>query len=429
MLDINFIRQNPELVKEGLKRRGVTAAVVGEVIKLLGERGGLQQKLEAERAERNKIAEEMAKSPTDELVQRGKMVKAEIHAFEGNLRDIDAGIDRLVREIPNLPASDIPGGGEENNRVIKTVGFPQEFKFKPKDHLELGETMGIIDVERAAKVSGSRFGYLKSDGALLELALINHAMKKLTSEGFIPVFPPVLIKKEITEGLGYWQRGGNENYYYVQDYDVADRGDNKPLDLYLVGTTEHAIVPTHKDETFNEKELPRRYAAFSSCFRREAGSYGKDTRGIFRVHQFDKVEMVSFVSPENADEEYQELVSIAEGLMQDLELPYQVIELAAGDLGVPSAKTYDIETWIPSQGRYRETHSISTTTDYQARWFNIRYRGKGTKGYVHILNGTAFAIGRTVIAVLENFQQKDGSVTVPKVLRPYMGKEKISPAK
>ena len=239
----------------------------------------------------------------------------------------------------------------------------------------------------------------------------------------------MLIKKEITNGLGYWHGGGNENYYFVKDYEKIKQGKERELDLYLVGTGEHSVVPMHSGEVLEEKDLPRRYVAFSSCFRREAGSYGKDTRGILRVHQFDKVEMVSITTPEEDEKEHLKLLSYAETLVKELGLSYQVVELASGDMGFPTAKTYDIETWIPSQDKYRETHSISTTTDYQARRLDIKYRTKDGNKYVHVLNGTALAIGRTIIAILENYQQKDGSVVVPKVLQKYCGFEKISPRK
>ena len=278
--------------------------------------------------------------------------------------------------------------------------------------------------------------FLKNEGVLLEFALIQFVVEKLTQEGFTPLIPPVLIRREITDGLGYWQAGGNENYYFVRDYELSEDEQVKSLDLYLSGTGEHSTVPMHKDEVFAEKDLPKRYVIFSSCFRREAGTYGKDTRGIFRVHQFDKVEMVSFVKPEDDRKEREKLLFLVEKMMQDLGLPYQLVRLASGDLGFPSAETVDIETWIPSQKKYRETHSISTTTDFQARRLNIKFQEGNEKKFVHILNGTAFAIGRTIIAILENYQEKDGSVIIPKILQKYLpagrqviGKTVIKPKK
>lgn len=421
MLDINFIRENPQKVKDGVKHRGLDPSVVDRVIKVDETRRQLIAEIEKWRAERNKLG----KSDID----RGKKVKEMLRRLEPDLRAIKEELKMLLCQIPNLPAEDVPFGGEKDKKILEEIGKPPRFDFIPKDHLQLGEDLGIIDVERAAKISGTRFAFLSGKAAMLELALINFAFEKLTKEGFVPVFPPMLIKKEITDGLGYWNGGGNENYYFVKDYEKMTEGKERELDLYLVGTGEHSIVPMHSGETFNKEDLPVKYVAFSGCFRREAGSYGKDTKGILRVHQFDKVEMVCFVRPEESKKEHERMLSYSKHLMSELGLPFRIVVLASGDMGFPSAKTYDIETWIPSQKKYRETHSISTTTEYQARRLNIKYRGKEDKGYVHILNGTVFAIGRTILAILENFQQKDGSVLVPKVLQKYTGFTKISPKK
>lgn len=410
MLDIQIIRENPEEVKKALGRRLFKDVhLVDEAIRLDEERRKLLIETEALRSERNKTAKE-------KNIEVGKRIKKELLSKEPRLTKIETEFKEALYGIPNIPDEDVPEGPEENKRLLRKVGEPTEFDFEPKDHLVLGENLGIIDVERAAKVSGSRFAYLKGDGALLELALVSFAFEKLTKEGFTPVFPPMLIKKEITDGLGYWHGGGNENYYYVEEL-------KNPL--YLVGTGEHSIVPLHKDEVLEDKELPKKYVAFSSCFRREAGTYGKDTRGILRVHQFDKVEMVAFCRPEDDPRLHEQILSYSEGLVKDLGLPYQVVLLAAGDIGFPTAKTYDIETWLSGQGKYRETHSISTTTDYQARRLNIKYKTPKGNRFVHILNGTALAIGRTIIAILENYQEKDGSVVVPEVLLKWMGKDKI----
>ena len=409
-MDIQVIRENSEEVKKALGRRLFKDVhLIDEAIRLDEERRKLLIEIEALRSERNKAAKE-------KNIEVGKRIKKELLSKEPRLTKIETEFKEALYGIPNIPGEDVPEGPEENKKVLRKIGEPEEFNFEPKDHLALGENLGIIDVERAAKISGSRFAYLKGDGVLLELALVSFAFEKLTKEGFTPVFPPMLIKKEITDGLGYWHGGGNENYYYVEEL-------KNPL--YLVGTGEHSIVPLHKDEVLEDKELPKKYVAFSSCFRREAGTYGKDTRGILRVHQFDKVEMVAFCRPKDDSKLHEQILSYSEGLMKDLGLPYQVVLLAAGDVGFPTAKTYDIETWLPGQGKYRETHSISTTTDYQARRLNIRYKSAEGNKFVHILNGTAFAIGRTIIAILENYQQKDGSVVVPEVLRKWMGKDKI----
>jgi len=370
------------------------------------------------RSRRNKVSKE-------KNVEEGKKIKEELFKKEPELRNIEKELKKVLYKFPNIISDDVPEGPEENKKIIRKVGEAKKFNFQPKDHLELGSKLGIIDVERAVKVSGTRFTYLKGDGVLLELALINFALERLMKEGFIPVFPPMLIKNETTEGLGYWQSGGNKNYYFVKDYEELSEGKERELDLYLVGTAEHSLVPMYKDEILEEKDLPKKYVGFSSCFRREAGTYGKDTRGILRMHQFDKLEMVCFTKPEDSQKMHEKMLSLSEGLMKDLGIPYQVVILAAGDTSYPSAKTYDIESYMPGQGRYRETHSISTTTDYQARRLDIKYKSKSGNKYVHILNGTVFAIGRTIIAIMENCQNEDGSITVPEVLRKWVGKDLI----
>ncbi|MFH1253795.1 MAG: serine--tRNA ligase, partial [Candidatus Uhrbacteria bacterium] len=290
-----------------------------------------------------------------------------------------------------------------------------KFDFEPKDYMTIAEKLDLIDVKRAAKVSGTRFGYLKGEVALLEFALINLALDVLSKEHFIPVIPPVMIKTEMMEAMGYLDTAADRAERYFLDKD----------NLILVGTSEQSIGPMYQGEILEEKDLPRRYVAFSSCFREEAGAYGKDTKGILRVHQFDKVEMFSICQPEKSKEEHQFLLKMEEKLMQSLKLPYQVVQLCTGDLARPSASTIDIETWMPGQGEYRETHSTSNCTDFQARRLNIRYRSKQGVEFVHTLNGTAFAIGRTLIAIIENYQQKDGSVKVPKALQKYTWFKKI----
>jgi len=273
-------------------------------------------------------------------------------------------------------------------------------------------------MERAAKVSGARFVYMKGDGVLLEFALVRFALDLLMHEGFIPVIPPTLIRKEAMQGLGYMEQGGAEDMYKLEKDG-----------LVLVGTAEQSLVPMHMDEVFDKKDLPRRYVGYSSSFRREAGSYGKDTRGILRMHQFNKIEMVSFVAQEKDDKENDYLLSLEEKMFQALEIPYQVIKMCTGDLGFPAARKYDIEAWIPSQNKYREVTSVSTVTDFQARRLNIRYQDGGERKYVNVLNGTGLAMSRTPIAILENYQQADGSIVIPKVLQKYLGKDKIIPQK
>ena len=423
MLDIKFIRENSKAVQKAAKDKGITIDV-NHVLEIDAKYRELQQDVQKFREERNALNEQVKKNPNQWDKEGAQALKIKLEKKEPALAAIKEQLFNLLLKIPNIPKPDVKVGKDESeNEVVRKHMLPSPFSFTPKDHLELGENLDIIDVKRAAKVSGTRFAYLKNEGALLEFALIQLALEVLTREGFIPIIPPVLINKEITEGLGYWQAGGNEDYYLV-----GEPAEKK--EFYLVGTAEHAIVPMHKDEIFQKKELPKRYVGFSSAFRREAGSYGKDTRGILRVHQFDKVEMVSFTTKENDDKEHEYLLSLEEKLFQMLELPYQVVKMCTGDLGFPVARKYDIEAWMPSQNKYREVTSCSTTTDFQPRRLNIKYQDGNEKKHVHILNGTAFAIGRTIIAILENYQQEDGSIMIPKVLRRYINNlEKISPKK
>lgn len=419
MLDIKFIRENPEVVKEDAAKKGVNVPIE-KILELDTHYRELSTRTQELQAKRNTAAKERN-------IEEGKRIKEELDALEGELKEAKTALDSELLQIPNLPQPEVPVGGEEDFEIIKTVGVPRSLEFKPRDHLELGEMLDIIDVERAAKVSGTRFTYLKNEAVFLELALVQYALEKLRAEGFTPVFPPALIKHEITEKLGYWTQGNHANYYYVLNNEEGEKGEETPNPFYLIGTAEHSLVPMHKDETFNSKELPKRYVGFSPAFRREAGSYGKDTRGILRVHQFEKVEMVSFVKAEEDEAELGRLTAIAEGFMDDLGLSYRVVRLATRDISFPASETRDLETWMPSQNKYRETHSISSTGTFQARRLNIKYQEGAEKKYACILNGTAFAIGRTLIAILENYQQVDGTVLVPEVLQRYTGFSKISP--
>ncbi len=409
MLDIQFIRENSEKVKKGVSAKQFDPKIVDNVLLLDEKRRKLIVEVEDLRKRRNEIAEEGKAS------EEGKKVKEQLKKLEPELKGVEEKYKKALLEIPNPPASDVKVGKDESkNEVVKKHGEPTKFSFKPKDHLELGESLGIIDVERAAKVSGARFGYLKGDAVLLEMALVNFAFETLIKEGFTPVIPPVLIKTESMRGMGYMEHGGDEQMYVFEKDG-----------LVLVGTSEQSLGPMHMGETFDAKNLPLRYVGFSPCFRREAGTYGKDTRGIFRVHQFDKVEMFSYTKPEESDKEHEYLLSLEEKLLGALKIPYQVVKMCSGDLGAPAARKYDLEAWMPGEGKYREVTSTSTTTDFQARRLNIKYREGDKAEYVHTLNGTAFAIGRTIIAILENYQQKDGSVVIPEVLQKWMGKEKI----
>lgn len=417
MLDIKFIRQNPDKVKEGAKKKGVDIDIK-RLLEIDRERRDLIQAFEEQRSEQNK--ESVSKITDDKKIKKLKELKNKIKETEEKLKEIEEEYNKLMYQIPNLAEDSVPEGKDENeNVVIREVGEKPKFsEFKPKDYLEIAEKLDIIDVKRAAKVSGSRFGYLKGNGALLEFALIQFVFDILIQEKFIPIIPPVFVKPEAMKGMGYIdsEKDKEERYFFEKD------------NLYLVGTSEQSIGPMHMDEIFDEKELPKRYAAFSTCFRREAGSYGKDTKGILRVHQFDKVEMFSFTKPEESNKEHKFLLSLEEKIMQELKIPYRVVQLCVGDLSRPSASTYDIEAWFPGQalrqgsgqGVYRETHSTSNTTDFQSRRLNIRYKSKNENKYVHTLNGTAIALGRMIIAIIENYQQKDGSVLAPRVLQKYL---------
>jgi len=405
MLDIKYIRENPKLVEEGAAAKGFKVDIA-KLLKVDEERRNLIEETDKIRQGRNEAAKNR-----DE--KEGTKLKAELKEKENSLEKLSEQYYTLIRQVPNLPKDDVKvGKNDTENETVKEVGKKTGFAFEPKDHLELGLGLDLIDTDRAAKISGSRFAFLKNELVILEFAIIRYAMDTLMAEGFIPMIPPVIIDKKTVAGLGYPEYETSESYQL-------------PENQYLIGTAEHSIVPMHMDETFQAKDLPRRYVAFSTAFRREAGSYGKDTKGIFRVHQFDKVEMVSFVLPEDDDREHDYLVSLEEKMMADLGLPYRLVKMCTGDLGFPTARKYDIEAWIPSQKQYRETHSASTNTDFQSRRLNIKYQNGNDKGFVSILNATAFAIGRTLIAIMENYQQKDGSVEIPKVLQKYTGFTKI----
>jgi seryl-tRNA synthetase len=411
MIDINLLRENPDKIKKAVQSKNGDAEIVERVLKVDKARRDLIGKIEELRSEKNKL--------NQYDVEKGRKIKEELRKIEPDLNAVEEELKNLLFDIPNPPAEDVHFGKDESENIeVKKWGKPAKFTFKPKSYQELGESLDIIDTKTASKVSGSRFGYLKNEGVLLELALVNFVMEMLTKEKFIPVIPPTMISTDSMKGLGYMEKGGEQNMYLLEK-------DN----LVLVATAEHSLVPMHKNEILDGSKLPLRYVGYSSSFRREAGSYGKDTQGIFRVHQFDKVEMVSFIKPqEKADlKENEYLLSLEEKIVQALGIPYQVTKMCSGDLGHPAARKFDINSWFPFEGRYRETHSVSTCTDYQARRLAIRYKDKNESGFVDILNGTAVAIGRMILAILENYQQKDGSVEIPKVLQKYTGFKKISP--
>lgn len=407
MLDIKFIRENKELVKKSAKNKGYDVDV-DSLLKLDSERVKLIEKRDELRS-----SLKLGKKPKKEEITKAQGAKAELKAIEEKCNKVEEKWLKLMLTIPALPRKDvIVGKDDTENSVKKTVGKPAKLNFKPKNHIELTED---IDTERAAKVSGSRFVYLKGKIAQLELALVNYTFDILIKEGFIPVFPPVLINRDSMEAMGYLEHGGDSEIYHLPKDD-----------MFLVGTSEQSIGPMHKNEIFKEDELPLRYCAFSTCFRREAGSSGKDTQGILRVHQFDKIEMFCYTTPETSDKEHNFLLNIEERIVKGLDLPYQVVDIVSGDLGMPAARKYDIETWMPSQNKYRETHSTSTCVDFQARRLNIKYRdNNGNKEYVHTLNGTAVAIGRMLIAIIENGQLENGSIIIPKALQKFTGFKEI----
>ncbi len=427
MIDIKLLREEPDKVKKGISSKNIDPNLVDNFLAIDTSWRHIIKNIDDLRSDQKKAGE--ARN-----IEKAKQLKVEIVALEETLKEIQDNRNSILKQLPNLPLPSVPvGKNETENIVIREVGKKRATFPVLKDYLLLGEENNIIDIERASKVSGSRFGYLIGAGTLMEFALVQLVFEilgnekkikniirnkklQLDSKPFIPVVPPVLIKSEMMRAMGYMDRGADE-IYSTQD------------DLYLVGTSEQAIGPMHAGETFSEDELPIRYVSFSSCFRREAGSYGKDTKGILRVHQFDKVEMFSITTPDKSETEHQLLLAIEEHLMQLLNIPYQVLDICTGDLGDPAASKYDIEAWMPGQkngeGEYRETHSTSNTTDFQSRRLNIKFRKNNDTEYVHMLNGTAFAIGRMLIAIIENYQTKEGYINVPKVLQKYVGKKVI----
>ncbi|MBI3963580.1 MAG: serine--tRNA ligase [Candidatus Kerfeldbacteria bacterium] len=416
MIDPKELRKDPGRFRRVLRERGLAGIDVDTVVRRHEEIMERQMRLEKLRAEKNRASKRIPTLTGPDraaLLAELKAQDTEADDLEGLVRQLIAEQEHDLRQFPNPHADDVPIGRDDSaNRVVETWGTPPTFSFPVKDSLTLGIALDLIDVARPAKMSGSRFGALRREAAQLEFALVQFALRVLTKPayGFIPIVPPVLINRESMQGMGYLDRpsDADEVYRLAQD------------NLVLVGTSEQSIGPMHQGDTLDGANLPLRYVSFSTCFRREAGSYGKDTHGILRVHQFDKIEMFSFTRPEQSDKEHQFLVDRQKELLQALGIPHRVVLLSSGDMGFQSARTVDIECWIPSENRYRETNSCSTCRDFQARRLNIRYRHGGERGYVHTLNGTAFAIGRTLIAILENFQQADGSIVVPEALRPYV---------
>jgi seryl-tRNA synthetase len=422
MLDLKAIRSDPERFKAALARRGA-AEQVDELLALDSRRRELLPEVENAQAERKALSKQIgerkqAGQDSEELMAAVQNLKQRAEAAKAELEEVEAKLAELAPRLPNVPDPEAPEGvSEEDAVVIREVGELPRFDFEPRDHLEIGTQLGLVEMEKAAELSGSRFAYLKGDLVLLELALVRFAIELVRAEGHEPVVPPVLVREEALEGTGFLPGDRDQIYEIPKD------------ELFLTGTSEVALAGLHANEILDADALPRRYCAFSTCFRREAGAAGRDTRGIFRVHQFDKVEMFSFVEPTASKDEHERLLAIEERILGELELPYRVVNVAVGDLGAPAAKKYDCEAWIPSQRRYRELTSCSNTTDYQARRLAARYRPEegAAPQAVHTLNGTACAVGRTIIALIENRQESDGSFTLPNSLHRYGAPERIAP--
>jgi seryl-tRNA synthetase len=415
VLDLKALRDDPEPFRLGLARRdGALAGDVDRLLELDGRRRRLTTEVEELRAEQNRVSKAVGSASGEErdrLIASVREVSDRLKALEPELAGAEDELRALLARIPNVPHESVPQGEtDEDNDLVREVGEPRSFGFQPRDHVDLGEALGLIDLERAARVSGSRFVYLTGAAVLLEFALVRLCLDRLMPKGFVPVVPPVLVREEAMYGTGFLPTDEAQLYVTRED------------DLYLVGTSEVALAGLHQGEILDPETLPRRYVGFSTCFRREAGTHGKDTRGMFRVHQFDKVEMFSFTHPEGSWDEHEFLLACEEDIVQALGLPYRVVNVCTGELGASAAKKYDIEVWLPGQGRYRELTSCSNTTDYQARRLEARVRLQEGNRPMHTLNGTACAVGRTLIAIMENHQREDGSVVVPEVLQPYLPK-------
>ncbi|MFB9541527.1 serine--tRNA ligase [Streptomyces violaceus] len=419
MIDLRLLREDPDRVRASQRARGEDVALVDALLSADERRRSSGVRFDELRAEQKALGKLIPKAAGDEkaeLLKKAGQLSADVKAADADRDAADTETQELLQRLGNLVHPDVPVGGEEDFATLETHGTIRDFAaegFEPKDHLELGQILGAIDVERGAKVSGSRFYFLTGIGALLELALVNAAMAQATAAGFTPMLTPALVRPQSMAGTGFLGQASQDVYHLADD------------DLYLVGTSEVALAAYHMDEILDADRLPLRYAGFSPCFRREAGSHGKDTRGIFRVHQFDKVEMFSYVAPEDSQAEHQRLLAWEKQWLTSLELPYRVIDVASADLGSSAARKFDCEAWIPTQGKYRELTSTSDCTEFQSRRLSIRVRdGKQVKPLA-TLNGTLCAVPRTIVAILENHQQADGSVRVPELLRPYLGGREV----
>jgi seryl-tRNA synthetase len=417
MIDIKFLRENPDVVRASQKGRGEDVSLVDQVIAIDEKRRVAINEFELLRAEQNTLSKSVGGAKGDEktkLLESAKELANKVKSADAKRADLEAQTQAVALQLSNILDPNAPIGKEEDFVVIEHVGTPREFSdFEPKDHVELGKLLGAIDTERGAKVSGSRSYYLTGVGALLEFALVNYAISSAVKAGFTPVIPPVLVNPPAMEGTGFLGQAAENVYHLEKD------------GMYLVGTSEVPLAAYHMDEVLPAEKLPLRYAGYSTCFRREAGTYGKDTRGIIRVHQFDKVEMFSFCHPDQALEEHKRLLQWEKDFLNAMEIPYRVIDVASGDLGSSANRKFDIEAWIPTQKAYREVTSTSNCAEFQARRLNIRFKDSdGTKA-VATLNGTLVAIPRMIVAILENHQNADGSVNVPQVLQPFLGTKRF----
>lgn len=415
MIDLRLLRENPDLVRASQRARGEDVDLVDRLLSADERRRSSGTRFDELRAEQKRLGKLIPRAEGEEkaeLLARAGTLSSEVKAADAAREEAAAEAAALLLQLSNVVHPDVPVGGEEDFTVRETVGEIRDFEaegFAPRDHLELGQALGAIDTERAAKVSGSRFAYLRGAGALLELALVNAAIAQATAAGFVPMVTPALVRPRAMEGTGFLGQAAQDVYRLEQD------------DYYLVGTSEVPLAAYHMDEIIEADQLPLRYAGLSPCYRREAGSYGKDTKGIFRVHQFTKVEMFSFVAPEEAEDELERLLGWEKQWLTSLELPFRVIDVASGDLGASASRKFDCEAWFPHQGRYRELTSTSNCTEFQARRLQVRMREAGRTRPLATLNGTLCAVSRTIVALLEYHQRADGSVYVPEVLRPYLG--------
>lgn len=416
MIDIKFLRENPDVVRASQMARGEDASIIEKTLAADEVRKLALDQFESMRAEQNVLSKSVASAKGEEkatLLESAKILAAKVKEADNKRSQCEADAKALLMQISNILDPQAPIGKEEDFVVIENVGKPRVFDFPPKDHVELGKLLGAIDTERGAKVAGSRSYYLTGVGAMLEFALVNFAITSANKAGFTPVIPPVLVNPAAMEGTGFLGQAA-ENVYHLEKDDV-----------YLVGTSEVPLAAMHMDEVLALDKLPMRYAGYSTCFRREAGTYGKDTRGIIRVHQFDKVEMFSFCHPDQAKEEHQRLLQWEKEFLNSMEIPYRVIDVASGDLGSSANRKFDIEAWIPTQDAYREVTSTSNCTEFQARRLNIRFKEADVTKAVATLNGTLVAIPRMIVAILENHQNVDGTVNVPAALQPFLGTKRF----